>query len=135
MAERDKVGFLDGFRAHNVNVADPHTEGKWKRLRKDILNYAKEIKTQNNYNNQSELFQIINLLNNNNEIPDELYKTGKALESFVENAPRQNLKDDQSILKLIYRYAEVAKLSQDPRIIQIAFNLSEHMIKLSKTNN
>ncbi len=131
MPAQDKMGFLRGFLAHNVNVSDPETGLKWRKLRKDILEYAQ--RSTEGYDSR-DLQKLTSMLTSENEVPDQLYEAGKTLEILVENPKKNHLKQDKLILKIISNFAEVAKLSQDPRVIQIAVHLSDLIIEAKKGN-
>lgn len=126
---KKKMGFLNKFRAFNVNISEPETDRKWNSLRQIVQTF--EPDALNNYPGNSALAKIIEISKSTN-MPDELMEFGNNLLAFVESADKITLKEDKSITRIVELFATTAKLSHDERIIGTAIDISNAIIALKK---
>jgi hypothetical protein len=126
---KKKMGFLNQFRAFNVNISEPETDRKWNTLRQLVQAYSPDATTQ--YPGNLALARMTEI-STVTDSPDELMEFGKNLQAFVESANKTIIKEDKSITKIVELFATTAKLSNDQRIISAAIDISNAIIALKK---
>jgi len=126
MTTPKKMGFVDSFMAHNVNISSPDTSAKWSTLiqyiRKNSFHLI-EI-----YGNSSQIQKVIYIAESEN-IPDALFEFSKNLLMLIE-FHKATVKNDIYIFDAVKQFAEVAKSSYDKRIIDLASNIVEELSNL-----
>ena len=124
-----KIGFLNQFRAFNVNISDTEADRKWSILQQIVQNYAPDATIK--YPNNSAFNRMVEI-SKDADTPDKLMEFGKSLQAFVESADKQTIKEDKKITKIVEVFATTAKLSHDQRIINAAIDISDAIITLKK---
>lgn len=126
---KKKMGFLNQFRAFNINISEPETDRKWNTLRQLVQSYSPDGIKQ--YPGNSALARMTEI-SKATDTPDELMEFGKSLQAFVESANKATIKEDKNITKIVELFATTAKLSNDQRIISAAIDISGDIIALKK---
>lgn len=126
---KKKIGFLNQFRAFNVNISDPEADRKWSTLQQIVQDYT--LEATNKYQNNS-AFTRMTEISAAIDMPDKLMEFGKSLQAFVESADKQTVKADKKITKIVEVFATTAKLSNDQRIIDAAIDISNAIIAIKK---
>lgn len=121
-----KMGFVDSFMAHNVNISSPDASAKWEALtlyiKKNSFNFI-EL-----YKNSSQAQNLVYIVRAD-DVPDVLFEFSKCLKLLIESH-KDIVKNDPVIYDVVKKFAEVAKSSFDKRVIDMASNLIEILVTL-----
>lgn len=121
-----KMGFVDSFMAHNVNISSPDASAKWEALILFIKKNSFEL--VESYNNSTHV-QKLTYISRAEDIPDVLFEFSKCLKLLIESH-KDIVKNDPLIYDIVRKFAEVAKSSFDKRVIDMANNLVEILVAL-----
>jgi hypothetical protein len=124
--QEEKMGFLGNFMAHNVNISSPDVNAKWVALTRYV---KKESEVLSERYMNSKIIQDLISIGNSQHVPDTLFNFSKSLLLLVESE-NENIKNDPIIYNIAEKMTEVAKLSYDRRVIDIASDIIERLLIL-----
>lgn len=127
------AGFLDGYQSRNIASVEPNLLIKLNDtvdLILDLINHDNITDTEMNYFLTRSL-TILNERNSNNFIP-VLYSFGELLKSNMtiinQSVNQLDGMAKERMRKVIYNYANLAKLSEDPLLINLAISIGEEFV-------
>lgn len=119
-----KIGFVDSFMAYNVNISSPDASAKWNLLAEYVKQQSPHL--VNKYNNSYNISDITYFVQQKNA-PDALFQFSKKLQSLIQ-ANLSSAKDDEVVLAIVKKLADVAKSSYDKRVIDLASSMVDTLI-------
>lgn len=123
--DKDKMGFVRNFMAHNVNISAPDTNANWEKL----LQYVQKcsVKLTDKYGATGALQKVINFPDST-DTPDKLLEFSKSYLSFITSADRNLVKNDPTVYDIAKLLAEVAKPTFDSRVITIVRDIVAKLV-------
>lgn len=118
-------GFLDSYKAGNISAAKSSIEFHYEAIKESLQNLIAKLEQEGRDEVVRALRKSNNILEKNQGILDKMLSFGESFKSNVD-IDLQNIDvGNKDIIKIIYHYGKIARISEDTTLIKNASYLGE----------